>query len=181
MTGLASFGGPATPHIKEKRQRQPDSLSLRTVPRKSNDPSNTAGFLLSKIGKAATERFAEKIAPLGLRPKHCGVLALSPLSQQELARILDLVPSAIVTIVDELKALNAVERVEDPSDRRRYTIELTHRLCEVAKSDSTDGRPHSARQRESTVNRALWRAGLRFPARVGAHLFAEERDGPMRR
>jgi DNA-binding MarR family transcriptional regulator len=127
MTGLASFGGPATPHIKEKRQRQPDSLSLRTVPRKSNDPSNTAGFLLSKIGKAATERFAEKIAPLGLRPKHCGVLALSPLSQQELARILDLVPSAIVTIVDELKALNAVERVEDPSDRRRYTIELTQR------------------------------------------------------
>jgi DNA-binding MarR family transcriptional regulator len=66
---------------------------------------------------------------LGLRPKHCGVLALakgpSPMSQQELGQVLDLVPSAIVTIIDELKALSAVERVEDPRDRRRYTIELT--------------------------------------------------------
>ena len=106
--------------------------------RQSNDHTTTVGFLLSKIGKAATERFAEKIAPLRLRPKHCGVLALAkrhaPVSQQELGRVLDLVPSAIVTIVDELKALNAVERIEDPRDRRRYSIELTPHGEELLRS-----------------------------------------------
>jgi DNA-binding MarR family transcriptional regulator len=108
------------------------------MPRQSSDPSTTAGFLLSKIGKATVERFAAKIAPLGLRPKHCGVLALakgpSPMSQQELGQVLDLVPSAIVTIIDELKALSAVERVEDPHDRRRYTIELTPRGEDLLRS-----------------------------------------------
>ncbi len=47
------------------------------------------------------------------------------MSQQELGKALGLVPSAIVTSLDELKALHAIVRVEDPNDRRRYTIELT--------------------------------------------------------
>jgi DNA-binding MarR family transcriptional regulator len=91
----------------------------------------TTGFLLSKIGKEITECFAERIAPLGLRPKHCGLLAavkaFPPMSQQELGKALGLVPSAIVTSLDELKALHAIARVEDPKDRRRYTIQLTAR------------------------------------------------------
>jgi MarR family transcriptional regulator, lower aerobic nicotinate degradation pathway regulator len=49
------------------------------------------------------------------------------MSQQELGRALGLVPSAIVTSLDELKALHAIARVEDLKDRRRYTIELTAR------------------------------------------------------
>jgi DNA-binding MarR family transcriptional regulator len=94
-------------------------------------PLLTTGFLLSKIGKEITEGFAARIAPLGLRPKHCGLLAavkaFPPMSQQELGKALGLVPSAIVTSLDELKALHAIARVEDPKDRRRYTIELTAR------------------------------------------------------
>jgi DNA-binding MarR family transcriptional regulator len=94
-------------------------------------PLLTTGFLLSKIGKEITERFAARIAPLGLRPKHCGLLAavkaFPPMSQQELGKALGLVPSAIVTSLDELKALHAIARVEDLKDRRRYTIELTAR------------------------------------------------------
>ena len=93
--------------------------------------SLTTGFLLSMIGKEVTERFAERIAPLGLRPKHCGLLAavkaFPPMSQQELGKALGLVPSAIVTSLDELKSLQAIARVEDLKDRRRYTIELTAR------------------------------------------------------
>jgi DNA-binding MarR family transcriptional regulator len=99
--------------------------------RDTSTPFLTTGFLLSKIGKKITEGFAEKIAPLGLRPKHCGLLAalkaFPPMSQQELGRALGLVPSAIVTSLDELKALHAIARVEDLEDRRRYTIELTAR------------------------------------------------------
>ena len=95
----------------------------------ASGPVSTAGFLLSKIGKEATERFAIKITPLSMRPKHCGLLnavaAFPPMSQQELGRALHLVPSAIVTIIDDLIALHALRRVADPNDRRRYTIEIT--------------------------------------------------------
>lgn len=91
----------------------------------------TTGFLLSKIGKTVTDKFAEKIAPLGIRPRHCGLLATvkahPPMSQQELGRALGLVPSAIVTILDELKALQAISRIEDAHDRRKYSIQLTPR------------------------------------------------------
>ena len=99
--------------------------------RDTTTPLFTTGFLLSKIGKEITESFAARIAPLGLRPKHCGLLAavkaFPPMSQQELGRALGLVPSAIVTSLDELKALHAIARIEDLKDRRRYTIELTAR------------------------------------------------------
>ena len=36
-----------------------------------------------------------------------------------------LVPSAIVSIVDDLEGLGAVRRVIDPDNRRRYSIQLT--------------------------------------------------------
>lgn len=89
----------------------------------------TTGFLLSKVGKLVTDRYAEKVEQLGLRPKHCGLLGVvagsAAMSQQELGEALGLVPSAIVTILDDLHAVHAIRRVEDPNDRRRYLVELT--------------------------------------------------------
>ena len=121
-------------HIQKTRESFLARIILPQYHMKTRDTSTlflTTGFLLSKIGKEITEGFAERIAPLGLRPKHCGLLAalqaLPPMSQQELGRALGLVPSAIVTSLDELKALHAIARVEDLKDRRRYTIELTAR------------------------------------------------------
>ena len=93
-------------------------------------PLATAGFLLSKVGQLATARFALRLAPLKIRPRHCGLLvaaAHGPASQEELSRVLGLVPSAIVGMVDDLEALSAVRRISDPKNRRRYTIELTKR------------------------------------------------------
>ena len=88
------------------------------------------GFLLSKIGQATTERLTEKLAPLKLRPRHFGLLAMAahgtePASQDRLSRELGTVPSAIVSIVDDLERLGAVRRVVDPENRRRNSIELT--------------------------------------------------------
>ena len=100
------------------------------VPR-ATSPVGTVGFLLVKIGQATTERFAEKLAPLELRPKHCGLLAAiaaaKTASQQELGRAMKVVPSAIVTMVDDLEEMGAVRRIEVVDDRRRYSIELTDR------------------------------------------------------
>lgn len=89
----------------------------------------TTGFLLSKVGQAATEAFAAKLEALKLRPKHVGLLAavamIPSATQQALGVALGQVPSAIVAVVDDLEDIGAIRRVGDPDDRRRYSIELT--------------------------------------------------------
>ena len=91
--------------------------------------TNTAGYMLSKLGQAATEEFAERLRPLGLRPRHCGLLAairgMPMTSQLALGQALNVVPSAIVPVIDDLEALGAINRVPDEADRRRYAIQLT--------------------------------------------------------
>jgi MarR family transcriptional regulator, lower aerobic nicotinate degradation pathway regulator len=91
--------------------------------------ANTAGYMLSKLGQAATDEFAERLRPLRLRPRHCGLLAairsMPMTSQLALGRALNVVPSAIVPMLDELEALDAISRVPDEVDRRRHAIQLT--------------------------------------------------------
>jgi DNA-binding MarR family transcriptional regulator len=85
-------------------------------------------FLLGKLGGVAANRFAERLAALGLRPRHCAVLELAgavPLSQLELATRIGVTPSVVVDMLDELEALDAIRRVPQESDRRRRIIELT--------------------------------------------------------
>ena len=93
------------------------------------NPSATTGFLLSKLGQAATQMFADELEALKLRPKHVGLLVavrmIPAATQQALATSLGQVPSAIVAMVDDLEDIGAIRRVADPSDRRRYAIELT--------------------------------------------------------
>jgi DNA-binding MarR family transcriptional regulator len=90
--------------------------------------TDSTAFLLGKLGQMATARFADHLAPLGLRPRHCGVLELlgrGPMTQLDLARNLTVTPSVVVDMLDELEALNAVRRVRDTTDRRRQLVELT--------------------------------------------------------
>jgi DNA-binding MarR family transcriptional regulator len=90
--------------------------------------TETVVFVLGKLGQAMTGRFGELLAPLGLRPRHCGVLELladKPMAQLELSRRLGVTPSVIVDMLDELEELGAIRRVRDPADRRRHLIELT--------------------------------------------------------
>ncbi len=90
--------------------------------------TGSVAFLLGKLGRLATQGFADRLAPLGLRPRHCGVLESlrgGPLAQLTLARALGVAPSVVVDMVDELEALDAVRRVRDTTDRRRQLVELT--------------------------------------------------------
>ena len=94
-------------------------------------PQTVAGsltFLLGKLGSAATARFAERLAVLGIRPRHCAVLELAgsaPMSQLDLATRIGVTPSVVVDMLDELAALDAIKRVPQAGDRRRRIIELT--------------------------------------------------------
>jgi DNA-binding MarR family transcriptional regulator len=90
--------------------------------------TDSVAFLLGKLGQVATGRFADRLAPIGLRPRHCGVLELlgrAPMTQLDLARNLSVTPSVVVDMLDELEAVDAVRRVRDTRDRRRQLVELT--------------------------------------------------------
>ncbi|MCX4138644.1 MULTISPECIES: MarR family winged helix-turn-helix transcriptional regulator [Paraburkholderia] len=97
----------------------------------SSHLTDTSGYMLSKLGQAVTEQFAQRLRSIGIRPKHCGLLAairsMPMTSQLALGQALNLVPSAIVTMIDDLEALGAINRIADETDRRRYAIELTEK------------------------------------------------------
>jgi DNA-binding MarR family transcriptional regulator len=88
-----------------------------------------AAFLVAQLGTHAAHKFAERVAEIGLTPPLVGILralANDPgCSQQRLATRLDLLPSKMVTYVDELESLDLVRRKRSTADRRQYELSLT--------------------------------------------------------
>ncbi|WP_433712180.1 MarR family winged helix-turn-helix transcriptional regulator [Nocardia sp. CA-084685] len=86
-------------------------------------------YLLSQVGKVARGRFAECLAARGLRLWHMAVLAalvdFGPHAQRDLGIRLDIHPSDVAKIVDELASAGQVERTRDPEDRRRMSVRIT--------------------------------------------------------
>lgn len=75
-------------------------------------------------------KFAERLrGAVDLTPPHAGILraltASGGLSQQALAEHLDVLPSRLVALVDELESRGLVERRDHPDDRRTYALHLT--------------------------------------------------------
>lgn len=86
-------------------------------------------FLLTQLGTRMHDRFAERLRPFGLHPRHYGMLghlaAADGSSQQALADALGVHRSAMVALVDDLEERGLAERRRDPADRRAYTLHLT--------------------------------------------------------
>lgn len=86
-------------------------------------------FVLSQLGFHVSQRFAEKIAPLGLVPPHVGILRMvgrePGQSQQALATKLGIPPNRLVGLIDELEARDLVRRERPPTDRRVFALHLT--------------------------------------------------------
>src|SRR3954462_8298644 len=93
--------------------------------------SRRAGFLLVQLGTHRHRRFAERLAPLDLHPRHFGMLshlaANEGQSQQALSRALGIHRSAVVALVDDLENPGLGERRRDPADPRAHTLYLTSR------------------------------------------------------
>ena len=88
-----------------------------------------AAYLLARVGRTQSVRFAERVQSIGLRPKHFAVLNAISLadgaSQQEIGGRMGLDPSGLVGAIDELERMGLVERRRDPADRRRHLVSLT--------------------------------------------------------
>ena len=101
-------------------------------------------YLLVQLGFHVARRFSERLAPLGLEPRHAGVLfrlaANEGLSQQAIGELIGLNPTRMVFLVDELEQRGLVERRRNAADRRSYALYLTaqgrEKLREVRASGS---------------------------------------------
>lgn len=92
----------------------------------------TLSYRLAQLNRRATaERMAKETwaRDAGFRPGCIGVLrvlaARDAVSQREVSDELLLDPSDVVSLVDILEGAGMVRRRRDPSDRRRYALQLT--------------------------------------------------------
>lgn len=103
-------------------------------------------FLLSQLGAHAASQFAEKLGVLELTPPDAGILRLlrvtAGMSQQELSAKLQIHPSRLVAILDNLENRNFVERRSNPDDRRLYSLHLTKDGHEVLERIGKVAREH---------------------------------------
>jgi DNA-binding MarR family transcriptional regulator len=108
------------------RQVPRDRTSVQATP--ARGLSRRAGFLLVQLGTHRHRRFAERLAPLDLHPRHFGMLSQLAVnegqSQQALSSALGIHRSAVVALVDDLER-GLAERRRDPVDRRAYALYLT--------------------------------------------------------
>lgn len=107
---------------------------------KDRDKSAACGkagvaFLLAQLGAHAAGRFGELLATIGLCPPDAGLMrtigSTPGISQQALADHLGVLPSRMVTLIDNLEQKRLVERVSSPDDRRTYALRLTARGQQV--------------------------------------------------
>lgn len=103
-------------------------------------------FLLAQIGAYAATQFAERLAALQLSPPDAGILRLlrrsAGISQQELSANLQIHPSRLVAILDNLEQGKLVERKPNPQDRRLYSLHLTKAGGEILERIGKVAREH---------------------------------------
>ncbi|MEV0086510.1 MarR family transcriptional regulator [Saccharopolyspora sp. NPDC050642] len=98
-------------------------------------PALGVSFLLTQLGAHATAKFAALVGELDLTPSQVGMLrmiaAQRGLSQQALAGNLGMLPSKVVTFVDELEGRGLVTRTRSTRDRRVHELTLTEEGTEL--------------------------------------------------
>lgn len=108
----------------------------------TNKPNRSApgriAFLLSQVGGRSAQEFAKLLAPLKLTPADAGILRLlkrsEGISQQNLAKALNMHASRLVAFIDALESRGLVVREPNATDRRLYSLKLTPKGNEMLRS-----------------------------------------------
>jgi DNA-binding MarR family transcriptional regulator len=138
------------------------------------------GFLLAQVGAHAAGRFAERLAPLGLKPPDAGILRMlgqSPgISQQELASRLNMHASRLVALVDDLETLGLVERQAKAEDRRTHALHLTSKgsstlgvIGQIAREHNEDLCSALGREEREAFGKLLLRIAEQQGLSAGVH------------
>jgi DNA-binding MarR family transcriptional regulator len=90
---------------------------------------SSIAFLLVQLGFHLARRFGDRLAPLGLEPRHAGMLVRlaenDGRSQQAIGELIGVNATRMVFLTDELERLGLVERRRNPADRRSHALHLT--------------------------------------------------------
>lgn len=123
---------------------QPPPVDGSALP--TGGPADSVGFLLSRLGAWSASRFAARLRPLELEPKHAAILRIvgtsGGISQQELAERLGVPASRMVALIDDLEGRGLVERRRNPRDRRAYELGLTAAGGELGQQLASVGAAH---------------------------------------
>src|SRR3954465_14212786 len=110
-------------------------------------PSERCSFLLGRVGKLISRRFAKSLAGTGLKPPHAGVLFVlrdGPRTQQALGDLLHMDPSNPVGVPHGVEENGWAVRRRDPADRRRHIVEISKKGTElIARTDPVVADPES--------------------------------------
>jgi DNA-binding MarR family transcriptional regulator len=90
---------------------------------------SSPGLLLALLGQEAMRRLREAHTAHDLKPRQFQLLGLlhdhGAMGQSELAQIMGVDPSILVTLLNPLEADGFVSRERDPDDRRCHIVTLT--------------------------------------------------------
>lgn len=100
-----------------------------SVPRQEFLLAARPGYLLHKAAMLLDEQAETSLAAIGIRAREFFVLSAvaggPDLSQQDLSRLLNLDPTTVVAVIDELERREYLGRRRNPADRRRHLLVLT--------------------------------------------------------
>ncbi|MCI4043681.1 MarR family winged helix-turn-helix transcriptional regulator [Streptomyces sp. TRM75563] len=91
-------------------------------------PDQRLGFLLAYHGNATQTLIHKALAATGLTPRRMMTLlqlAEGPVTQKALIERLDVDPSVLVALLNDLEGGDLVRRRRDTADRRRHIVEIT--------------------------------------------------------
>lgn len=115
--------------------------------RPNEDAPPRVAFLLSQVGGRSAQEFARLLAPLKLTPADAGILRLlrhsEGISQQNLAKALNMHASRLVALIDALESHGLVVREPHATDRRLYSLKLTSKGIEVLRTIGELARQHN--------------------------------------
>ncbi|MEO6089601.1 MAG: MarR family transcriptional regulator [Umezawaea sp.] len=87
------------------------------------------GMLLMHLGRDVDAQLRRQLSAYGLTPRHGFTLSHlcenGPTSQQSLLDVLEVDPSVLVAILNDLEKAGLAERKRDPEDRRRHIVEMS--------------------------------------------------------
>ena len=138
MTKTAAKSRGRPPQRARRARPNPDSELERVLDACHASAASSGMFLLWRAALRGRELMEMRIAPLGLRARHLGVLWIleqtGRISQQQIAALLGLDPSTIVLVLDEMEKKDLVRRVRNPRDRRAYGLVATAKGRQLAHS-----------------------------------------------